>query len=234
MNISQLERYLDKHVRPRLSKRCPDLGIELVHDRSDKVLEIRLVKRPLAGQTTPESMVARIKLEYFRTTSSGLDLLIDSYTVPAERNKRYNALLRVVAILLSLRMCYKRSHTVRTITSYAINWISAWSLLKLGFTMHTILDNRGRPAKDVDWLLIPGTPVTASFLRQRLPMEQDSHLVATKKPWKMIKLQLQVPQSSTGLSRRLEDEMKERLRAVIRDDVVCAHKPAGQHRAKSA
>ncbi|NDE16909.1 hypothetical protein EBZ80_18465 [bacterium] len=182
LNVSRLQTFLTRHVRPLLSHDL-DLELALRHDKHDKELTVSL--RREEGSDVRE--VARIKMSYFRSQGKHLDVLLESHTDLRERRKGYNTILRLVALLVSLHICYRKKYPVAAVTSYAINWISVWSLLKLGFDMQVILDREGKPVAPTQCVL------TAAYLRQHMPMQQDAPPVARSKPWHMVKMQWLVP-----------------------------------------
>ena len=65
----------------------------------------------------------------------GVALVINSFTIPEEENKKYNTFLRSVAILIAFNSSYERSNKkFKYIMSIPGNWISEWLLIsKFGF-----------------------------------------------------------------------------------------------------
>lgn len=206
LNVSRLQSFLTRHVRPLLSHEL-QLGLSLRHDKHDKELVLSLRQ----DEGSDEREVARIKMSYFRSKGKHLDVLLESHTDARDRRKGYNMILRRVALLLSLQMCYRNKYPVATVTSYAINWISVWSLLKLGFDMHVVLDRAGKAVAPTENVL------TAAYLRQHMPMQQDAPAVARAKPWHMVKMQWVVPTDKSA-----RKALREALLQMLTDDTMRA------------
>lgn len=183
INMNELNRYLKKYVSPLLTAKCgQDLQLGIVQDamqKEDHECELRLLRN--------QRVISSLKMMLFLTCPDHFDIMIESETVPEQRRKKYNTLLRVIGIILATKMTWG-PWSAGSISSIAVSWISVHLLLKLRFQVKSILSQSGPLEHDV--IKMYKTELRdKDFLMSKMAQGKTSR---QDKPWKLIKMELSI------------------------------------------